>query len=72
MSILALSEHLIMPEWTSEHHYAMILIDCKIIIFSLHLFIYFFCNNYNIGEPTSATSKERMTTNIIFVGAHTY
>jgi len=44
-------------------------IDCKITIFSLHLFVYFFCSNYNVGELTNATSKERMTTNIIFVGA---
>jgi len=52
---------------------AMIPIDCKITNFSLHLFIYFFCNNYNIGELTSDTLKERMTTkittNIIFAGA---
>ena len=42
---------------------AMIPIDCKITNFSLHLF-------YNIGELTSANSKERMTTNIfIFKGA---
>jgi len=32
---------------------AMIPIDCKITIFSLHLFVYFFGNNYNIGELTS-------------------
>ena len=48
---------------------AMILIDCKITKFSLYLLVYFFCDNYNIGELTSATSKERMTTNIIFAGA---
>ena len=47
----------------------MIPIDCKITNFCLYLFVYFFDNNYNIGELTSATSKERMTTNIIFVGA---
>ena len=46
---------------------AMIPIGCKITIFSLHLFVYFFYNNYNIGELTSVTSKERMTMNIIFV-----
>ena len=39
------------------------------INFSLYLFVSFFGNNYNIGELTSATSKERMTINIIFVGA---
>ena len=39
---------------------AIILIDC------LHLLVYFFSNNYNIGELTSATSKERITTDIIF------
>ena len=36
--------------------------------FSLHLFVYFLSNNYNIGELTNATSKERMTKNIIFTG----
>ena len=36
----------------------MIPIDCKITIFFLYLFVYFFCNNYNIGELTSAISKE--------------
>jgi len=45
---------------------AMIPIDCKITNFSLHLF---FCNNCNIGQLTSATSKERITTNIIFASA---
>ena len=35
----------------------MIPIDCKITDFSLYLF-YLFGNNYNIGELTSATSKE--------------
>ena len=43
---------------------AMIPIDCKITNFPT-LVVYFFCNNYNIG----ATSKERMTMNIIFVSA---
>ena len=47
----------------------MIPIDFKITKFSLYLFAYFFGSNYNIGELTSATSEERMTTNIIFVGA---
>jgi len=47
---------------------AMIPINCKITNFSVHLFTFFvtiiiFC------ELTSATSNERMTTNIIFVGA---
>ena len=46
----------------------MIPIDCKITNFSLHLFIYFFINNYNIGKLTSATSKERISTNIIVAG----
>jgi len=45
---------------------ATIPIDCKLTNFSLHLFAYFCGNDYNIGELTSATSKERMTTNIIF------
>ena len=43
----------------------MIPIDCKI----LTLVCLLFCNNYNIGELTSATSKERMTMNIVFAGA---
>jgi len=47
----------------------MIPIDFKITNFSLHLFVYFFGNNYNIGEFISTTSKERMTKNIIFTGA---
>jgi len=47
---------------------AMIPIDSKITNFSFYLFLYVFGNNY-IGELTSSTSKERMTTNIIFVGA---
>jgi len=48
---------------------ALIPIDCKITKISLHLFVYFSGNNYNIGELTSTTSNERMTTNIIFTGA---
>ena len=45
---------------------AMIPIDCKIINFSLHLFVYFLKVIITIfGEFASATSKERMTTNII-------
>ena len=50
---------------------AMIPIDCKIINSSLYLFIYSFVQiNYNIGELTSTTSKETMTTNnIIFASA---
>ena len=46
---------------------AMIPIDCKITIYTC-LFA-FFSNDFNIGKFTSATSKERMTKNIIFVGA---
>ena len=48
----------------------MIPIDCKITNFSLHLFIYFFCYNYNIDELTSATLKEKMTPNIILRVLH--
>jgi len=45
-------------------------VDCKITKFSLTLVcLHIFGNNYNIGELTSATSKERMTMNIVFVGA---
>jgi len=54
---------------------AMIPIDCKITNFSLHLIVYFFDSNYNIGELTSATSKERTTTKITenyFRGCHTH
>ena len=50
----------------------MVPIDCKIAklhFFSFYLFVYFFGDNYNIGELTSVTSKEIMTMNIIFVGA---
>jgi len=35
-----------------------IAIDCKIINFSLNLFVYFFSNDFNIGKLTSATSKK--------------
>ena len=34
----------------------------------MHLLVHFFCKNYNIGELTSATSKESMTMTIIFAG----
>jgi len=44
-------------------------IDCNITNFSLYLFVCFIGNNNNISEFTSATLKEKMTTNIIFVGA---
>ena len=50
----------------SLHFITMIPIDCKITNFSLHLFVYFFWNNYNIS---SATSNEKMITNVIFAGA---
>ena len=46
---------------------AMTPIDCKITNFSLHLFVYFFSNNHNIGELTSAISKEKMTMNVTFM-----
>jgi len=47
-----------------------------ILIVKLQIFPYtclftFFGNHYNISELASDTSKERMTTNIIFVGATT-
>ena len=45
----------------------MIPIDFKITNFSLHLFVYFFVTIIILGELTSATSNERMTTDI-FVG----
>jgi len=48
---------------------AIIPIDFKITNYSLHLFTFFFVTIIIFGELTSATSKERMTTNIIFVGA---
>ena len=48
----------------------MIPIDCKITNSPYTcLFVYFFGYNYNIGEFIGTTSKERMTMNIIFVGA---
>jgi len=47
---------------------AMIPIDCKIINFPYTTLFTFFGNNYNIGELTNVTSKERMTTNVIFAG----
>jgi len=48
----------------------LIPIDCKITNFSLYFIVYLFLVTIIIfGELTSATSKERMTTNIIFVGA---
>ena len=47
----------------------MIPIDCKITNLSLYSFVYFFSNNYNIGELIDTTSKDKMTTNIIFMGA---
>ena len=48
---------------------AMIPIDCKITNFSLNLFVNFFATIIIFGEFTSATSNERMTTNIIFADA---
>ena len=36
----------------------MILIDHKITNFSLHLFVNFFGNNYNIGELASTILKD--------------
>ena len=48
---------------------AIIPINCKITNFSLHSFVYFFVTIIIFSELTSATSNERMTTNIIFVGA---
>ena len=59
-----------MTDLVSLFFVAIIPIDSKITNSSLYLFIYFFCNNYNIGELTSTTSKERMTTNIIFANRH--
>ena len=50
---------------------AIIPIDCKITNFPYTCLLTFFSNNYNIGELTSATSKERMTMIIIF-GCHTH
>ena len=53
----------------------MITIDCKIINFSLPCLLTFLVTiSYNIVELTSATSKERMTTNFMvkkfFAGVH--
>ena len=48
---------------------AMIPIDCKITNFPYTCLFTFFVTIIIFGELTSATSKERTTTNIIFVGA---
>jgi len=48
---------------------AMILIDCKITHFTYTCLFTFLVTIIIFGELTSATSKERMTTNIIFAGA---
>ena len=45
----------------------------QLFIAQIHIFPYFclytfFGSNYNIGELTNTTSKERMTTIIIFTG----
>ena len=61
-----------MPDLVSLLYIAMIPINFKITNFSLHLFVYFFVTIIIFGElasVTSTTSNERMTTNIIFVGA---
>ena len=34
--------------------------------FSLNLFAYFFCSTIMAGEPTHATSKERMVPDLMF------
>ena len=49
----------------------MIPIDFKITKFSLHLFVYFFVIIIfgELASITSATSNERMTTDIIFADA---
>ena len=44
-------------------------IDLKLQIFAYTSLFTFFGNNYNIGELTNATSKERMTTNFISMAA---
>ena len=58
-----------MTALVSQLFIAMIPIDFKITNFSLHLFVYFFSTIIIFGELTSSTSKERMTTNLIFAGA---
>jgi len=54
-----------MTALSSLRFITMIPIDCKIINFSLYL-LTFFSYNYYIGDFTSAVSKERVTTNIIY------
>jgi len=44
-------------------------IQSQLQIFPYNCLFTFFGNNYNIGELKSATSKERMTTIIICMGA---
>ena len=61
-----------MTDFVSLLFIAMIPIDFKITKFSLYLFAYFFVTIIIFGElirVTSATSNERMTTDIILVGA---
>ena len=48
-----------------------VIYTCRYSSGQLYLLVYNFGNNYNIGELTSTTSKERMTTNIIFMGVTT-
>ena len=59
-----------MTDLVSLPFIAMIPTDCKITNFFLTLVCLLFkVTTIIIGELTSATSKERMTTNIIFAGA---
>jgi len=51
---------------------AMIPIVCKITKFSFYLFVYFFGNNYNIGELTSATLKEKNDQEYYFHECHAH
>jgi len=51
------------------HNLVISLLIVKLQIFPYTCFVYFFNNDFNIGKLTSATSKEKMTTNIIFADA---
>jgi len=51
---------------------AMIPIDCKITKFSLHLFVYFFSNNYNIYLTHKHHFKKKNDHKYYFRGYHTH
>ena len=60
-----------MTDLVSLLYIAMIPIDCKITNFPLHLFVYFFSNNYDIWWTHKRHFKRKNDhkINIIFAGA---